>query len=195
MASPTQWTWAWASSGSWWWTRKPGMLRFIGVTKTWTQLSDWTELNACPGPTVYTKIAIPPPFLFIVIIHLLVTLRARTVPNHSCWALYPRSQRKRAAQQRFTKWMKGISQEGQPLDMQQAPVLEQEVRLGPLEWVGPGLCLSPGPWMCKVNSGRGHMWMCNASLFFQEKLLRFLCFASSLSLCFSLTYGCPRVQA
>ena len=26
MASPTQWTWVWASSGSWWWTGKPGML-------------------------------------------------------------------------------------------------------------------------------------------------------------------------
>ena len=26
MASPTQWTWVWVSSGSWWWTGKPGML-------------------------------------------------------------------------------------------------------------------------------------------------------------------------
>ena len=25
MASPTWWTWVWASSGSWWWTGKPGM--------------------------------------------------------------------------------------------------------------------------------------------------------------------------
>ena len=75
-----------------WWTRKPGMLRSIGVAKTWTQLSDWTELNICLGHTVYTKTAIPPPFLFIVIVHLLVTPRAGTVPNHSCWALHPWSQ-------------------------------------------------------------------------------------------------------
>ena len=27
MASLTQWTWLWASSGSWWWTGKPGMLQ------------------------------------------------------------------------------------------------------------------------------------------------------------------------
>ena len=27
MASPTQWAWVWASSGSWWWTGKPGMLQ------------------------------------------------------------------------------------------------------------------------------------------------------------------------
>ena len=27
MVSPTQWTWVWASSRSWWWTGKPGMLQ------------------------------------------------------------------------------------------------------------------------------------------------------------------------
>ena len=30
---------------SWWWTERPGMLHFCGVTKSWTWLSDWTELN------------------------------------------------------------------------------------------------------------------------------------------------------
>ena len=30
MASPTQWTWVWASSRSWWWTGKPGMLQSLG---------------------------------------------------------------------------------------------------------------------------------------------------------------------
>ena len=29
MASPTQWTWVWASSGSWWWTGKPHVLEFM----------------------------------------------------------------------------------------------------------------------------------------------------------------------
>ena len=44
MASPAQWTWAWVSSCSWWWTGRPGMLRFMGSqSRTW--LSDWTELN------------------------------------------------------------------------------------------------------------------------------------------------------
>ena len=28
MASPTQWTWVWVDSGSWWWTGRPGMLQF-----------------------------------------------------------------------------------------------------------------------------------------------------------------------
>ena len=30
MASPTQWTWVWASSGSWWRTGKPGVLQSMG---------------------------------------------------------------------------------------------------------------------------------------------------------------------
>ena len=42
MASPTQWTWVWASSGSWWWTRKPGVLQFMGSRRVG---HDWaTEL-------------------------------------------------------------------------------------------------------------------------------------------------------
>ena len=30
MASPTRRTWVWASSGSWWWTGKPGVLKSMG---------------------------------------------------------------------------------------------------------------------------------------------------------------------
>ena len=40
----TQWTWVWASSESWWWTGKPGMLQFMEFARSWTLLSDWTEL-------------------------------------------------------------------------------------------------------------------------------------------------------
>ena len=43
MTSPTQWTWVWASSGSWWLTGKPGMLQSMGVAKTQMWLSDWTD--------------------------------------------------------------------------------------------------------------------------------------------------------
>ena len=36
--------WVWVNSGSWWWTGKPGLLRFMGSqSRTW--LSDWTEQN------------------------------------------------------------------------------------------------------------------------------------------------------
>ena len=43
MASLTQWTWVWASSGSWWWTGKPGVLQSMGLQRSG---HDWvTELN------------------------------------------------------------------------------------------------------------------------------------------------------
>ena len=43
MASPTWWTWVWASSGNWRWTRKPGVLLFTGSQRV---PPDWaTELN------------------------------------------------------------------------------------------------------------------------------------------------------
>ena len=44
MTSPTQRTWVWVSSGSWWRTGKLGMLQSMGSqSRTW--LSDRTELN------------------------------------------------------------------------------------------------------------------------------------------------------
>ena len=45
MASLTWWTWVWVNSRSWWWTGRPGVLRFNGVAKIRTWLSDWTEMN------------------------------------------------------------------------------------------------------------------------------------------------------
>ena len=43
MASPTQWTWVWASSGSWWWTGQPGVLQSMGSQRVG---HDWvTELK------------------------------------------------------------------------------------------------------------------------------------------------------
>ena len=43
MASLTQWTWVWVVSQSWWWTGRPGVLRFMGSQRVG---HDWaTELN------------------------------------------------------------------------------------------------------------------------------------------------------
>ena len=43
MASPTQWSWAWLNSGSWWWTGRPGMLLSMGSQRVG---HDWAaELN------------------------------------------------------------------------------------------------------------------------------------------------------
>ena len=48
MASPTQWTWVWVNSGSWWWTGRPGVLWFMGlqgVGHDWVNEMNWTELK------------------------------------------------------------------------------------------------------------------------------------------------------
>ena len=48
MTSPTQWTWVWVDSGSWWWTGRPGVLRFMGsqrVGHDWATKLNWTELT------------------------------------------------------------------------------------------------------------------------------------------------------
>ena len=43
MASLTQRTWTWASSGSWWWTGKPGVLQSMGSQRVGQDYG--TELN------------------------------------------------------------------------------------------------------------------------------------------------------
>ena len=48
MASPTQWTWVWVNSRSWWWTRKPGMLQSMGsqrVRHDRVAELNWTEIK------------------------------------------------------------------------------------------------------------------------------------------------------
>ena len=54
MASPTRWTWVWASSGSWWWTGQPGVLQSMGsqrVRHDWVTEQNWIHkcwvLNKC----------------------------------------------------------------------------------------------------------------------------------------------------
>ena len=43
MALSIQWTWVWVNSGSWRWTGRPGVLRFLGLQRV---IHDWaTELN------------------------------------------------------------------------------------------------------------------------------------------------------
>ena len=44
MASPTQWTWVWVASDSWWWTGRPGMLQSMELQRI---RQDWvTKLNS-----------------------------------------------------------------------------------------------------------------------------------------------------
>ena len=46
MATWTWWTCVWVNSGSWWWTGRPDVLRFLGsrrVRHDWTTELNWTE--------------------------------------------------------------------------------------------------------------------------------------------------------
>ena len=46
MASLTRWMWIWVNSGSWWWTGRPGVLRFMGsqrVGHDWATELKWTD--------------------------------------------------------------------------------------------------------------------------------------------------------
>ena len=48
MASLTPWTWVWVNSGSWWWTGRPGVLRFMGLQRVghdWVTDLIWSDLN------------------------------------------------------------------------------------------------------------------------------------------------------
>ena len=50
-----RWTWVWASSGSWGWTGKPGMLQSMGLQRV---RHDWvTELNWCEGKPGMNKLS------------------------------------------------------------------------------------------------------------------------------------------
>ena len=67
MASPTQWTWVWMDSGSWWWTGRPGVLQFMGsqrVGHDWVTELNWTELK-CINPPRKKKTFTQRHFLFV----------------------------------------------------------------------------------------------------------------------------------
>ena len=61
VASPTRWTWVCVDSGIWWWTGRPGELRFMGSQRdghNWVTELNWTERYF----TVWTVMHIPWPY-------------------------------------------------------------------------------------------------------------------------------------
>ena len=55
-ASPTQWTWVWINSGSWWWTGRPGVLQSMGsqrVRHNWETDLNWTVTLSEPFNLAY----------------------------------------------------------------------------------------------------------------------------------------------
>ena len=70
--SPSWWTWIWASSGSCWWTGKPGLLQFMGSQSR----ACWvTELNwIVTAVGISSSIIITTIFNFIMLLSLLCSL-------------------------------------------------------------------------------------------------------------------------
>ena len=59
MASLTPWTWVWASSRSWWWTMKPGVLQSMGsqrVGHDWVTELNWPPESRCPHHDLPTRV-------------------------------------------------------------------------------------------------------------------------------------------
>ena len=62
MASPTQWTWVWVSSGSCWWTGKPGVLQSMGsqrVRHNWATELNWSSPSEVPCLDVQSHNPLP----------------------------------------------------------------------------------------------------------------------------------------
>ena len=58
MASLTRWTWVWVNSGSWWWTGRPGVLRFMGsqrVRHDWPTDLIWSDLRVVSKRAFWTR--------------------------------------------------------------------------------------------------------------------------------------------
>ena len=56
VASPTQWTWVWVDSRSWWRTGRPGVLQFIGsqrVGHDWATEQNWTFFRPIKLELIY----------------------------------------------------------------------------------------------------------------------------------------------
>ena len=74
MASPTQWTWVWVDSGSWWWARRPAV--HGSQSRTW--LSDWTELNCLCCYMGFSLVVAGGGCLLVVVHRILIAVASRS---------------------------------------------------------------------------------------------------------------------
>ena len=64
MASLTWWTWVWVNSGSWWWTGRPGVLRFMGLQRVghdWVTDLIWSDISVHLCHTIFVILNSEPP--------------------------------------------------------------------------------------------------------------------------------------
>ena len=74
MTSPTQWTWVWVNSRSWWWTGRPGVLRFMGLQRVrydWVTELNWTEDSILKSRDIAlpTKVCLAKDLVFPVVMY------------------------------------------------------------------------------------------------------------------------------
>ena len=108
MASPTRWTWVWVNSRSWWWTGRPGALRFMGsqrVGHDWATELNWTELKYNMPPHLWS-LRLPVKYNGKVRIHIRVN-RKHTFINQQ-WAAFEGSNLIKSATQTITGCRKPI---------------------------------------------------------------------------------------
>ena len=67
-ASPTQWTWVQASSGSWWWTGKPGVLQSMGSQRVGHNWATSLSQQPCFTPfPIWNQLAVPCKILMLLL--------------------------------------------------------------------------------------------------------------------------------
>ena len=62
VASPTQRTWVWVNSGSWWWTGKPGVLQPMGLQRVghnWATELNWIHMQSKSDEPYKEKYIVP----------------------------------------------------------------------------------------------------------------------------------------
>ena len=91
MASLTRWTWVSVNSGSWWWTRRPGVLRFMGsqrVGHDWATDLIWSDNEKCGLEIYCTKLyqkfckLVRFMLIFILSLYYLHTIKKKKTSNH-----------------------------------------------------------------------------------------------------------------
>ena len=76
MASPSQWSWVWVNSGSWWWTGRPEVLQSLGsqrVENNRATALNWTESLSMASTLCFAGLKLA-----------VLTLHIKVTENHVC---------------------------------------------------------------------------------------------------------------
>ena len=91
MASPTQWTWVWVDSGSWWWSGRPGVLHSIGLQRVGHYWAAELNCNCITQLFVFLCLTFhlmqcpQGPFMLSQMTRCPFSLLNHTHTAHTCW--------------------------------------------------------------------------------------------------------------